>query len=148
MTEEVYETGKQQGSDQDGQRHNMLDLAERVKEHYTSPSPQATRYTPNFFPDLLGHGIFWGLFLGALLGILVAWLVHSGRMTPTGWEGLFSLVPFSFYAFWAFAGAALGLAIGGIATLLAAPVPDMEATEAEVESVTVVEEEARAVVKR
>jgi hypothetical protein len=121
----------------------MLELAEQVEDHYTRPSPLAT-FRPDVFPKLLDHGIFWGLLLGALLGVLVAWLVHGGRVTPTGWEGLFSLVPFSFYAFFAFAGAALGLALGGVATLLAAPAPDLEAAETGAIDGIVVEEEARA----
>lgn len=121
MTVEVYEREEQH---KDGQSM-MLDLAEQVEDHYTSPSP-AAEYRPNFFPELLDHGIFWGIFLGALLGILFAWLVHTGRVTPTGWEGLFSLVPFSFYSFFAFVGGAVGLAAGGVITLLATPAPDLE----------------------
>lgn len=125
MSAEVDEREEQH---EDGQSM-MLALAAEVEEHYTRPSPLA-EFRPTIFPDRLGPGIFWGLFLGALLGILVAWLVHSGRLSPTGWEGLFSLVPFSFYAFWALVGAALGLAVGGVATLLATPVPDAEAGDA------------------
>lgn len=140
MTVEVYEREEQH---EDGQSM-MLDLAEQVEEHYTRPSPQAT-FKPNFFPELLDHGIFWGLFLGALLGIFLAWLVHTGRFTPTGWEGLFSLVPFSFYSFFAFVGAAAGLLVGGVATLLVAPVPDIEAAEAAADETVVVEEEERVV---
>lgn len=122
------EVDKREKLDEDGQSR-MLALAEQVEDHYTRPSPLA-EFRPTVFPDLLGHGIFWGLFLGALLGILLAWLAHNGRLTPSGWEGLFSLVPFSFYAFWSFMGAALGLAIGGVATLMATPVPDMQAGDA------------------
>lgn len=126
MTAEVYEREEHH---EDGQSM-MLELAEQVEDHYTRPSP-AAEYRPNFFPELLDHGIFWGLLLGAVLGILFGWLVHSGRVAPTGWEGLFSLVPFSFYAFWAFLGAALGLLVGGVATLLAAPAPELEAEKRE-----------------
>lgn len=123
MSVKVYE--------RDGQPDSMmLEVAEQVEEHYTRPSPASSGW-PNLFPDLLDHGIFWGLFLGALAGILLAWLVHTGRVMPTGWEGLFSLVPFSFYSFFAFLGAALGLAVGGVATLLLAPLPDQEAPEQE-----------------
>jgi hypothetical protein len=69
--------------------------------------------------------------LGALLGATLAWLVHSGRVTPTGWEGLFAMVPFTFYAFFIFLGAALGLVGGGVATLLVAPVPPLPPAAAE-----------------
>ncbi|MFW6182950.1 MAG: hypothetical protein ACOC8X_04070 [Chloroflexota bacterium] len=123
MTVEVYDESDQQTSD----AHNggMLELAERIEAHYTAPSPQATAYAPNFFPRLLDHGILWGLLAGAVLGVLFGWLLHSGRLTPSGWEGLFSLTPFTFFAFWAFAGAALGLLLGGVATLLLAEPPPL-----------------------
>jgi hypothetical protein len=143
MSVKVYERKEQP---EDGHRM-MLELAEQIEDHYTQPSP-AAQYRPNFFPDLLDHGIFWGLLLGALLGVALAWLVQNGRVTPTGWEGLFSLVPFSFYAFFAFAGAASGLLLGGMITLLAAPVPDMDAADAGVGGMAVVEEEGRTVIER
>ncbi|HSM58376.1 MAG TPA: hypothetical protein VK879_19635 [Candidatus Sulfomarinibacteraceae bacterium] len=124
MTTGTHEKSEQQ---KNGEHNgNMFQLAERLEAHYTAPSPQATAYAPNFFPRLLDHGIFWGLLLGAVFGVLFAWLVHSGRLTPSGWEGLFSLTPFTFYAFWAFAGAALGLLIGGLTTLLLAQPPPLE----------------------
>ena len=122
MSVEVYER------DAEDNGSMMLELAEQLEDHYTQPSP-AAEYTPDLFPRLLSRGILWGLLIGALLGLAVGWLVHSGRVTPTGWEGLFSLVPFSFYAFWAFMGAAVGLAAGGVITLLAAPAPNLESTE-------------------
>jgi hypothetical protein len=108
----------------------MLELAEQVEDHYTQPSP-AARPRPNYFPEPLPQGLLWGLLVGALVGVAVAWLLHSGRVTPAGWEGLFSLVPVSFYAFFAFAGAAAGMMVGGVATLMAtqAPQPDLAAAK-------------------
>ena len=132
-------------------RQNMIEMAGEVEEHYTRPSPRATGDAPDYFPALLDHGIFWGLLLGALLGILLAWLVRSGRLTPTGWEGLFSLLPFTFYSFFALAGAAVGLAAGGLLTLLLAPVPQVRQEGDDVvvaeegDDVVVAGEEARAV---
>lgn len=133
---EAYEREEQH---EDGQSM-MLELAEQVEDHYTRPSP-AAEYRPNFFPELLDHGIFWGILLGAVVGILFAWLVHTGRVTPTGWEGLFSLVPFSFYSFFAFVGGALGLLVGGVITLLAAPAPDVKREQHEADAIVVAEED-------
>ncbi|MDX1663702.1 MAG: hypothetical protein R3272_07910 [Candidatus Promineifilaceae bacterium] len=146
---EIYEQDrprKQTQGQSDGQ--NMIEMAGQVEEHYTRPSPKATSYTPNFFPAILNQGIFWGLLIGALFGLLLAWLVHNGRVTPTGWEGLFSLVPFSFYSFFAFAGAAVGLAVGGVVTLLIAPVPEVKEEQDKAGEVVMVEEDETVVVER
>jgi hypothetical protein len=142
MTLEIHEREERRENGQS----MMLELAEEVEEHYTHPSP-AAEYRPTYFPEQLDHGLFWGLFLGALLGILLAWLVHNGWVTPTGWEGLFSLVPFSFYAFWAFVGGAVGLAVGGVIALLATAVPALEPVQGSTQE-PVEEEEERTVIVR
>lgn len=132
MATETQEREKRQngesraGSHGDGaKKSNMLDLAEKVEAHYTSPSPQATRHAPNVFPRVLNYGLLLGIILGVGAGLLFALLLQSGRLAPQGWEGLFSLSPFTFYAFWAFAGAALGIVAGGLVTLLTAEPPQL-----------------------
>jgi hypothetical protein len=140
--EKQEKRGKQHGDgNQKDNQGNMLQLAERVERHYTSPSPAATIHRPAFFPQSLDHGIFWGLFAGALLGLLLSWLLRSGTVTPSGWEGLFSLSPFTFYAFWAFAGAALGLLVGGAISILATPPPILQEETEEHERFVTGEEE-------
>jgi hypothetical protein len=124
-TRQQTKPGPKQKKSANGQKQDMLDLAAKIETHYTSPSPQASNYTPNYFPRVLDAGIVLGLVLGALAGLLLAWLLLSGRLAPEGWEGLFSLSPYTFYTFWAITGAALGLAVGGLATLLTAHVPDV-----------------------
>lgn len=114
------------GAGDDGAKQsNMLDLAQKVEAHYTSPSPQATRHAPNVFPRMLNYGLLLGIILGVGAGLLLALLLQSGRLAPQGWEGLFSLSPFTFYAFWAFVGAALGIVAGGLITLLMAEPPEL-----------------------
>lgn len=130
----------QHANEKDG-HGNMLELAERIERHYTSPSPAATIHRPAFFPDSLDHGIFWGLFIGALLGILFSWLLRSGTVTPRGWEGLFSLGPFTFYAFWTFAGAALGLLVGGVISIMLTPAPILQEETEETERLVAEDEE-------
>lgn len=125
-TQERERETRHNGADGDGaKKSNMLDLAEKVEAHYTSPSPQATRQAPNVFPRLLNYGLVLGIILGAGAGLFLALLLQSGRLVPQGWEGLFSLSPFTFYVFWAFAGAALGIIVGGLITLLMAEPPKL-----------------------
>ena len=128
-TTEIDEREKQKHGDHDGHKQDMLHLSEQIERHYTSPSPAATIHTPAFFPASLDRGLLGGLLLGALLGVLFGWLVHSGSISPRGWEGLFSLGPFTFYAFWAFTGTALGLLIGGAISLLLTPAPMLQEME-------------------
>ena len=122
---------------------NMLDLAKKVERHYTSPSPQATIHKPAYFPVSLDIGLIGGLVAGAGIGALFGWLVHSGALLVRGWEGLFSLTPITFYTFWAIVGAALGLLVGGIVTLLGTPAPVLQ--ERAGEEAVVVEEDMHVV---
>ena len=138
--QEKQERPHRHNDQKDGQG-NMLELAERVERHYTSPSPAATIHRPAFFPDSLDHGIFWGLFMGALLGILFSWLLRNGTITPRGWEGLFSLGPFTFYAYWTFAGAALGLLVGGVISIMLTPAPILQEETEETERFVAEDEE-------
>lgn len=127
----------------DNHKGDMLDLAEQVERHYTSPSPLATIYEPAYFPVTLDVGLVGGLLLGAFVGALFGWLVHSGAILIRGAEGLFSLTPVTFYTFWAFVGAALGLLIGGTLALLVTPAPVLQ--ERSGEEVVLVEEDTHVV---
>ncbi len=127
MASETQERERETRHSSEGhaKKSNMLDLAQKVEAHYTSPSPQATRHAPNVFPRMLNYGLILGIILGVGAGLLLALLLQSGRLAPQGWEGLFSLSPYTFYAFWAFAGAALGIVVGGLTTLLMAEPPEL-----------------------
>lgn len=141
MAVKVYEKDEQKK--QKDKKGNMLDLARKVERHYTSPSPQATIYPPAYFPGSLNLGLIGGLIAGALIGALFGWLVRNGAILVPGWEGLFSLTPVTFYTFWAFVGAALGLLAGGtIALLVTAPPVLQERTG---EEAVVVEEDMHVV---
>jgi hypothetical protein len=99
----------------------MVSMAEKVERHHLEPAPDAVPPTPDPFPTLLWHGLGWGVLIGLVVGALVAWLTLRGTLVISGWEGLFSMVPPTFYAFWMIIGAALGVLIGGVGTIFAAP---------------------------
>lgn len=142
MAVKVYER-EEPAKAEDGHKGNMLDLAKKVERHYTSPSPQATIYAPAYFPAALNLGLIGGLIVGALIGALFGWLVHAGAILVRGWEGLYSLTPVTFYTFWAFVGAALGLLIGGTIALLGTPAPVLQ--ERSGEEAVVVEDDMHVV---
>jgi hypothetical protein len=100
--------------------HGMRPMAEESVQYHTRPAPGTAEPIPRPFPALLWYGIGGGLVIGAALGLLFGWLLFSGALAPRGWEGIFSLGPFTFHVFWTVMGAALGLLLGGVATLLVA----------------------------
>lgn len=101
----------------------MIGLAQHVEHHHIQPLPdaQAPAYEP--FPPLLWHGLGWGTLAGLLLGLFFACLLLRGTLVIPNAEDLFSLVPVTFYTFWAMIGAALGLLSGGVGSILAAASP-------------------------
>ena len=103
--------------------HQMRSLAESLERYHTQPAPEVTRPAPNIFPPLLQIGLGLGTFMGALLGWLFGWLLLNGTLVIPGWEGIYSLEPVTFYTFWIITGAAAGLLVGGIGTILAAKSP-------------------------
>ncbi|MCE7981781.1 MAG: hypothetical protein DYG89_11345 [Caldilinea sp. CFX5] len=103
----------------------VVALAERVERHHIQPLPDAHELVPDPFPPLLWHGLGWGALIGLLLGLLFAWLLLSSTLVIQNAEGLFSLVPFTFYTLWAMVGAAVGILLGGVGTILVAkPAPN------------------------
>jgi len=98
--------------------HGMRDLAATLERHYTLPAPETAEPLPRPFPAALWYGTAAGLIAGAALGLLFGRLLFNGTIAPPGWEGIFSLGPFTFHFFWTMWGAALGLVFGGVGTLL------------------------------
>lgn len=104
--------------------NGMIALAEKVKQVHTQPIPEATLPAPQPFPPLIWQGLLVSIAVGALAGWGFGWLLLEGTLVFSGWEGLYSMVPATFYAFWIFMGAALGIVVGGVGTiLLAKPEP-------------------------
>ncbi|MCA9875654.1 MAG: hypothetical protein KC441_18410 [Anaerolineales bacterium] len=100
--------------------HGMKPLAADLVHFHTQPLPEAVSQ-PDPFPSALWLGLWSSIVAGALVGLLFARLLFSGAIAPTGWEAIFSLGPVTFHAFWILFGAAAGLLLGGVSTLLATP---------------------------
>lgn len=103
----------------------MQQMAYKVEQHYLEPSPQAKPPAYDPFPEDVMQGTWVGILGGALVGLLVGLLLLRGWVTIPNIDGLFSMTPFAFGAFWTLLGAAVGLAVGGIAAMVDEPDPAM-----------------------
>ena len=118
---EVHQQEKRTQEDRQKKRdkpEGMVDLAERIFRHHTTPFPEAYRPAVNPFPRLLSVGLWLSVLIGGLLGLGFGALLQNNRLVIPGWEGLYSMSPFTFHAFWTIMGIALGILVGGVATLL------------------------------
>ncbi len=97
------------------QEHRPVDVAEKVEREREAPVEGAAELLPRAFPPLVLWTLPAGVALGTLAGVRFAKLLLDGVLTVPGWEQLFSLVPYSFYAFWAFMGAAAGIFASAVA---------------------------------
>jgi len=73
------------------------------------------------FPARVVAGLWLGILSGALLGLLFGGLLRSNTIVVPGWEGLYSMGPFTFHVFWLFAGVAVGIIAAALLTLLPEP---------------------------
>lgn len=108
---------RQQGND------GMAAMARENERAHLAPAPGAEAITPQPFPAVLGWGLLGGVVVGALAGWIFARLLLGGTLVIPGWEQLYSMAPGTFYTFWTGIGLAAGLLIGGVGTIIAAPVP-------------------------
>lgn len=104
--------------------NGMRGLAREVEQYHTTPFPRAHPLDVNPFPARVMSGLWLGLGVGAIIGLITGMLMRNNVISVPGWEGLYSMVPFTFNAFWTLAGAALGMLIAGVAFILAAPAPE------------------------
>ncbi len=121
-TEEEKEKGKKPSPMQKASRQEVA--------YHTRSAPEAQPPAIDPFPPGIVHGLWLGITLGALAGLLTGNLLFQGILPVEGWEGLFSMTPFTFHAFWVFAGAATGLFIGGLAAIIATPTSAIAENEA------------------
>ena len=105
----------------DGRGHDMRPLAVEVERVHSRPVPESVWPDPKPFPAVFWYGLLASVVIGAVVGLVFARLLFTGVIAPRGWEGIFSLVPFTFYFFWMMMGLALGLAVGGVVTVLVMP---------------------------
>ena len=101
----------------------MQQLSQEEIAHHTRPAPRAQPPEIDPFPPGIWIGLWRGIAGGALLGLIIGNLLFQGVIQIEGIEGLFSMTPFTFHAFWVFAGAAAGLFVGGLIGIVTAPPP-------------------------
>lgn len=101
-------------------RSPMQRLAEQEVAYHSTPLPEAQAPPVEPFPPPVVRGIWLGLLAGALLGLLVHVLLRNNLVVLPGAEGLYSMAPATFAAFWITAGAAVGLAVVGVIALFMA----------------------------
>ena len=117
---EIYtqEKVKQDGRNENNGKQSMLKLAEREVRHHTTPSPDAQEPAIDPFPRPVNGGLWLSILISGLLGLGFGVLLQNNLLVIPGWEGLYSLAPFTFHACWTLMGVALGILIGGVATLV------------------------------
>lgn len=98
----------------------MQALADRAARHYMAPMPEAEPPPVQLFPPLVTWGIWLGILLGAALGLVAHLLFRNVMLAVPGTEGLYSMTPYTFRAFWLVTGGAIGLLVVGLVTLLLA----------------------------
>ena len=103
----------------------MQQMAYQVEQHYLEPSPKAHPPAYDPFPEDVTQGTWVGLLGGALAGLVFGLLMLNGTIVIPNVDNLYSMTPFTFGAFWTLIGAAAGLAIGGIITMIDEPDPDI-----------------------
>ena len=119
----------QQPDTEQHENMSMEQMAENVERHHEIPMTGSADLLPNPFPSIVFHGLWMGALAGAMLGLIVAWLLFNSIIAVDGWEQLYSIGDFSFYTFWMVIGVALGVIIGGIAAILAAPADQANADQ-------------------
>lgn len=111
-------TGPSNGHAADESPSAMYHWSERVVRFHERPVPGAAMPEFEPFPAQVMQGLFWSVVVGAIIGLIGAWLLRSGTVVLGGIEGIYSLVPWTYYWFFLLAGGAVGLLVGGVGALL------------------------------
>lgn len=98
----------------------MVPLAEEVERAHLTVVRGAVAPEPDPFPPSVVRGLWLGIAFGALAGLVIGSLLFEQVFTVPGWEGLFSMGPFTFLFFSTMIGAAAGILVGGIGAILVA----------------------------
>ncbi len=106
---------------------DMHRLAAEELQHYLASLPKAHAPQTNPFPHSIWWGLGVGIVVGAILGVIFGLLLLRDLVVMPGWEGLYSMAPGAFIAFWLFAGTALGMIVGGVGAILWTPIPQAAA---------------------
>lgn len=115
-TREAEHTTREQR--ENGHQPMMQKMAKEVSAHHLAPAPQADMVKPNFFPTSVMRGLAISTFIGAVIGLVFGYLLMTYAIVIPGWENLYSMGWAAFLTFWTMLGAALGIIIGGVGTVL------------------------------
>jgi hypothetical protein len=104
---------------QNDQAGSMQEAARRSVAQRSAPLPQAESI--ELFPAAMIRWLWAAVAAGGALGVIFARLLLTHTLTIRGFEGLYSMAPFTFHAFWFFAGGALGILAAAIRNLWPEP---------------------------
>lgn len=104
-----------------GDGAGMQRAAREVEQFYRRRLPESEELDPAPFAAPIVRGLWIGMLAGALIGLLFGQLLLDRILVVPGWEGLYSMGPFTFGTFWTLMGLAAGLAIGGLIGLFSVP---------------------------
>lgn len=126
----VYDPEKMQvkekalkSADQKENKMSMREMAARDTRFHLQSMPEATPAEIDPFPAPVLRALAIGSVVGLLVGISWAALMLNNLVVIGGWEGLFSMTPFTFYVFWGVIGLALGGFLVGTVAILTHPTP-------------------------
>ncbi len=105
---------KPAGGNSQAQKKGMQALSEKEELHYTAPLPEAVSPPIQPFPARILRGLAASALIGLLVGVVFGLLLQNNVLVIGGWEGLYSMTPFTFVFFWAIMGLALGVITIGI----------------------------------
>jgi hypothetical protein len=105
------------------ERESMMEETREVQAFHTRPVPEAHPMRPYPFPPGVIRALWLGILIGALVGLLVGILLQRQILVIPSTEGMYSLLPGVLITLWVLAGVALGIVVGGVGGILAAPRP-------------------------
>lgn len=108
----------------DGHR-GMTGVARQTAEAHTEPAPQSMP-GPHLLPAVVSIGTATGIGVGTLLGTLFGIALWQQWITVPGWEGIYADGPVTLTVLWGVIGAAMGLILGGVASILLADVDEQQ----------------------
>jgi hypothetical protein len=110
----------------DNSKNTQISEMQKVSQeevlYYDKSRPEAIHFQS--FPDGIWSATWLGILIGTGIGLIFGVLMFQGIITIPGWEGLFSMTPFTFHVFWGVVGLALGLITGGLIGMAVTP-PDV-----------------------
>ena len=97
---------------------SIREMSGHVTRPHLEPLPDVKPPEINLFPAPMMRSLGWGMLIGLMLGLIWAALLRNTVIVIPGWEGLYSIPPFTFLIFWAVIGVSIGGMVVGAARIL------------------------------